>query len=164
MSEKLNSEIAVIGIDISKNSFHLVGQARRGSIVLRQKWSRGQAEARLANLRPCLIGMEACVGAHHLSRKLKALGHDARLVRAKYVRPYSKGEKNDYRDAEAIAEAVQRPTMKVRRRPVNWRPWAGRAPRFQFMPRQLHRTLRPQAARSWNPECVEPHGGSAHQV
>jgi transposase len=112
MSEKLNSEIAVIGIDIGKNSFHLVGQDRRGSIVLRQKWSRGQVEARLANLRPCLIGMEACVGAHHLSRKLQALGHDARLMPAKYVRPYSRGEKNDYRDAEAIAEAVQRPTMK----------------------------------------------------
>jgi transposase len=83
-----------------------------GAIVLRQKWSRGQIEARLANFPPCLIGMEACVGAHHLSRKLKALGHDARLMPAKYVRPYSKGQKNDFRDAEAIAEAVQRPTMK----------------------------------------------------
>jgi len=112
MSEKFNSEIAVIGIDIGKNSFHIVGQDRRGSIVLRQKWSRGQVEARLANLPPCLIGMEACTGAHHLSRKLQALGHDARLMPAKYVRPYSKGEKNDYRDAEAIAEAAQRPTMK----------------------------------------------------
>ena len=61
---------------------------------------------------PCLIGMEVCVGAHHLSRKLKALGYNARLMPAKYVRPYSKGQKNDFRDAEAIAEAVQRPTMK----------------------------------------------------
>src|SRR3974377_479318 len=112
MSEKLNSAIAVIGIDIGKNSFHVVGQDSRGAIVLRQKWSRGQVEARLANLSQCLIGMEACVGAHHLSRKLQALGHDARLMPAKYVQPYSKGEKNDYRDAEAIAEAVQRPTMK----------------------------------------------------
>jgi hypothetical protein len=112
MSLKLNSEIAVIGIDIGKNSFHLVGQDRRGALVLRQKWSRGQVEARLANLPPCLIGMEACVGAHHLSRRLQALGHDARLMPAKYVRPYSKGQKNDFRDAEAIAEAVQRPTMK----------------------------------------------------
>ena len=93
MSEKLNNEIAVIGIDIGKNSFHLVGQDRRGSIVLRQKWSRGQVEAPLANLQPCLIGMEACVGAHHLSRKLQALGHDARLMPAKYVRPYSKAKK-----------------------------------------------------------------------
>ena len=112
MSLKVNSAITVIGIDIGKNSFHLVGQDRRGAIVLRQKWSRGQVEARLANLPPCLIGMEACVGAHHLSRKLQILGHDARLMPAKYVRPYSNGQKNDFRDAEAIAEAVQRPTMK----------------------------------------------------
>jgi transposase len=112
MSQKLDTSPAVVGIDIGKNSFHIVGQNQRGAIVLRQKWSRGQVEARLANLAPCLIGMEACVGAHHLSRKLKALGHQARLMPAKYVRPYSKGQKNDYRDAEAIAEAVQRPTMK----------------------------------------------------
>jgi len=112
MSQTLNAAIAVVGIDIGKNSFHIVGHDERGAIVLRQKWSRGQVEARLANVPPCLIGMEACVGAHHLSRKLKALGHDARLMPAKYVRPYSKGQKNDFRDAEAIAEAVQRPTMK----------------------------------------------------
>jgi transposase len=112
MSQNLNSAVAVIGIDIGKNSFHVVGLDDRGAIVLRQKWSRGQVEGRLANMPPCLIGMEACVGAHHLSRKLKGLGHDARLMPAKYVRPYSKGQKNDFRDAEAIAEAVQRPTMK----------------------------------------------------
>ena len=112
MSEKLNTAIAVIGIDIGKNSFHIVGLDQRGAIVLRQKWSSGQVETRFANLPPCMIGMEACVGAHHLSRKLKALGHDARLMPAKYVRPYSKGQKNDFRDAEAIADAVQRPTMK----------------------------------------------------
>ena len=104
--------IAVVGIDIGKNSFHIVGHDERGAIVLRQKWSRGQVETRFANMPPCLVGMEACVGAHHLSRKLKTLGHDARLMPAKYVRPYSKGQKNDFRDAEAIAEAVQRPTMK----------------------------------------------------
>ena len=104
--------IATVGIDIGKNSFHVIGLDQRGAIVLRQKWSRGQVEARLVNMPRCLIGMEACVGAHHLSRKLKELGHDARLMPAKYVRPYSKGQKNDFRDAEAIAEAVQRPTMK----------------------------------------------------
>jgi transposase len=109
MTATAKSAIAVIGIDIGKNSFHVVGLDGRGAIVLRQKWSRGQVETRLANLPPCLIGMEACVGAHHLSRKLKALGHDARLMPARYVRPYSKGQKNDFRDAEAIAEAVQRP-------------------------------------------------------
>jgi len=112
MSQKLNTVIAVVGIDIGKNSFHIVGHDERGAIVLHQKWSRGQVEARFANMPPCLIGMEACVGAHHLSGKLKALGHDARMMPAKYVRPYSKGQKNDFRDAEAIAEAVQRPTMK----------------------------------------------------
>src|SRR5512136_139218 len=112
MAATRSTAVAVIGIDIGKNSFHVVGLDDRGAIVLRQKWSRSQVEARFANMPPCLIGMEACVGAHHLSRKLKALGHDARLMPAKYVRPYSKGEKNDYRDADAIAEAVQRPTMK----------------------------------------------------
>ena len=66
MSQKLDTSPAVIGIDIGKNSFHIVGQNQRGAIVLRQKWSRGQVQARLANLPPCRIGMEACVGAHHL--------------------------------------------------------------------------------------------------
>ena len=104
MSQTSNTAIAVIGIDIGKNSFHVVGHDARGAIVLRQKWSRGQVKARLANVPPCLIGMEACVGAHHLSRNLASLGHDARLMPAKYVRPYSKGQKNDFNDAEAIAD------------------------------------------------------------
>jgi transposase len=112
MSNKSTATVATMGVDIGKNSFHIVGLDERGAIVLRQKWSRAQVEVRLANMPACLIGMEACVGAHHLSRKLLALGHDARLMPAKYVRPYSKGQKNDFRDAEAIAEAVQRPTMK----------------------------------------------------
>jgi len=112
MAETLKTAVTVVGIDIGKNSFHIVGLDERGAIVLRQKWSRGQVESRFANMPPRLIGMEACVGAHHLSRRLRALGHDARLMPAKYVRPYSKGQKNDFRDAEAIAEAVQRPTMK----------------------------------------------------
>ena len=111
MSQTPNTAIAVIGIDIGKNSFHVVGHDARGAIVLRQKWSRGQVEARLANIPPCLIGMEACAGAHHLGRQLQALGHDVRLLPAQYVKPFLKGHKNDYRDAEAIAEAVQRPTM-----------------------------------------------------
>jgi transposase len=96
MSQTLSDAVAVIGIDIGKNSFHIVGLDGRGAIVLRQKWSRGQVEARLANLPPCLIGMEACVGAHHLSRQLKAFGHDARLMPAKYVRPYSKGRRTTF--------------------------------------------------------------------
>ena len=127
MSQTSNTAIAVIGIDIGKNSFHVVGHDARGAIVLRQKWSRGQIEGRLVNMPPCLVSMEACVGAHHLSRKLGTLGHDARLMPAKYVRPYSKGQqKNDFRDAEAIAEAVQRPNgytaMSLRLHlPTSWR-------------------------------------------
>ena len=89
MPETVKTAVAVIGIDIGKNSFHVVGLNQRGAIVLRQRWSRGQVETRFANMPPCLIGMEACVGAHHLSRRLKALGHDARLMPAKYVRPRS---------------------------------------------------------------------------
>ncbi len=107
-----DAAISTIGIDIGKNTFHLIGFDEEGAIVLRQKLSRGQVERRFSNLRPCLIGMEACVGAHHLSRQLLALGHDARLMPARYVKPFLKGQKNDFRDAEAIAEAVQRPTMR----------------------------------------------------
>jgi len=107
-----DSIVTAIGIDIGKNTFHLVGQDERGAIVLRQKLSRGQVTARLANMVPCLIGMEACVGAHHLSRQLLALGHDVKLVPGQFVKPFLKGQKNDFRDAEAVAEAVQRPTMR----------------------------------------------------
>jgi Transposase len=106
------SPIAIIGIDLGKNSFHVIGFDGRGAIVLRQKRSRHQLESSLANMAPCLIGMEACAGAHHLGRKIEAMGHQARLMPAQYVKPYLKGHKNDYRDAEAIAEAVQRPTMR----------------------------------------------------
>jgi transposase len=74
MSNKSIATIATMGIDIGKNSFHVIGLDRGGAIVLRQKWSRGQVDARLANMSPCLVGMEACVGAHHLSRKLQAHG------------------------------------------------------------------------------------------
>jgi transposase len=113
MPRKSNIEaIATLGIDIGKNFFHLIGHDHRGAIVLRQKLTRSQLSVRLANLPICLIGLEACVGAHHLGRQLKEMGHDVRLMPANYVRPYSKGQKNDFRDAEAIAEAVQRPTMK----------------------------------------------------
>src|SRR6478672_209428 len=106
------STISTIGIDIGKNSFHLVGLDQRGAIVLQQKVSRAQLERRLVNVPNCLIGMEACSGAHHIGRQLAALGHDVRLIPAQYVKPFLKGHKNDYRDAEAIAEAVQRPTMR----------------------------------------------------
>ena len=88
MTEKLNSLIAAIGINIGKNSFHVVGLYGRGAMCCGRsgrvaRWRRG-----LANLPACLIGMEACVGAHHLNRRLKLLGHDARLMPAKYLRAY----------------------------------------------------------------------------
>src|SRR5437870_3724929 len=113
MSHKSAASTAVdtIGIDLGKNSFHLVGLDQRGAIVLQLKVSRAQLERRLVNVPNCLIGMEACSGAHHIGRQLAALGHDVRLIPAQYVKPFLKGHKNDYRDAEAIAEAVQRPTM-----------------------------------------------------
>ena len=107
-----NIAISTIGIDLGKNSFHLVGLDARGAIALQVKVSRGQLERRLANIPRCLIGMEACAGAHHIGRQLEALGHDVRLIPAQYVKPFLKGHKNDYRDAEAIAEAVLRPTMR----------------------------------------------------
>lgn len=104
--------IATIGIDIGKNTFHLIGLDKKGAIVMQTKLSRNQLGRRLANVPCCLIGMEACSGAHHIGRMLEELGHDVRLIPAQYVKPFLKGHKNDYRDAEAIAEAVQRPTMR----------------------------------------------------
>src|SRR5215470_9980305 len=106
------TKITVVGIDLGKNTFHLTGLDERGAIVIRQKVSRGQLEHRFVNMPTCLIGMEACAGAHHLGRQLAALSHNVRLIPAQYVKPFLKGHKNDYRDAEAIAEAVSRPTMR----------------------------------------------------
>jgi transposase len=104
-------EVSAIGIDIGKTTFHLIGQNRRAKIILRARVSRSQLIQRLANIPRCLIGMEAGAGAHHIARCLLELGHDVRLIPAQYVKPFLKGHKNDYRDAEAIIEAVQRPTM-----------------------------------------------------
>jgi len=104
--------VATLGVDIGKNTFHLVGLDKRGAIVLRERLSRAQVEVRLANMAPCLVGMEACVGAHHLGRRVAALGHDVRLMAAKYVRLFCRKQKNDFNDAQAIAEAVTRPTVR----------------------------------------------------
>ena len=103
--------ISTLGIDVGKNTFHLVGLDKRGVIVLQQKVTRHQLARRLSNIPRCLVGMEACSGTHFIARQFAALGHDVRLIPAQYVKPFLKGHKNDYRDAEAIAEAVQRPTM-----------------------------------------------------
>src|ERR1700687_4407676 len=105
-------EIRTIGIDLGKTVFHFVGVNARGEVVVRKKGSRTQLLRFTANLRGCLIGMEACGGSHFLGRALREQGHDARLMPAQYVKPYVKTNKSDYIDAEAVAEAVQRPTMR----------------------------------------------------
>jgi transposase len=112
MTQSMNGRVTTIGIDLGKNTFHLIGMTETGGIVLRRRVSRDQLGRTLVNLQPCRIGMEACAGAHHVARQLNQLGHDVRLIPARYVKPFIKGHKNDYRDAEAIAEAVQRPTMR----------------------------------------------------
>ena len=101
-----------VGIDIGKTSFHLVGMDGRGAIIVRKRLSRPQLVTFLANVAPTLIGMEASCGAHYLGAILAAQGHDVRLIPAQFVKPFVKSNKNDYVDAEAIAEAVQRPTMR----------------------------------------------------
>ncbi len=105
-------KIHTIGIDLSKTTFHVVGLDEKGAVVLRRKQSRKQLLIYTANLPSALIGMEACGGAHYLGRALEAQGHQVRLMPAQYVKPFVKTNKNDYLDAEAIAEAVQRPTMR----------------------------------------------------
>ena len=105
-------EIHTIGIDLAKTVFHLVGLNARGEVVVKRKCSRSQLLRFTSNLRICLIGMEACGGAHFLGRALREQGHDVRLMPAQYVKPYVKTNKNDYIDAEAIAEAVGRPRMR----------------------------------------------------
>src|SRR6201982_425941 len=105
-------ELHTIGIDLGKTVFHLVGLNLRGEVVVRKKFSRAQLLRFTANIHVELIGMEACGGAHFLGRALREQGHEVRLIPAQYVRPYVKTNKSDYIDAEAIAEAVARPTMR----------------------------------------------------
>jgi|SRR5271157_1669018 len=105
-------ELHTIGIDLGKTVFHLVGLNLRGEVVVRKKFSRKQLLHFTANRQVNLIGMEACGGSHFLGRALQEQGHEVRLIPAQYVRPYVKTNKSDYIDAEAIAEAVARPTMR----------------------------------------------------
>jgi len=105
-------ELDTIGIDLGKTTFHVVGLSAAGEVVVRRKFSRTQLLRFTANLRVRLIGMEACGGSHFLGRSLREQGHEVRLMPAQYVKPYVKTNKNDYIDAEAIAEAVGRPRMR----------------------------------------------------
>lgn len=105
-------EIRTVGIDLGKSVFHLVGVSAAGEVVVRKKFSREKLLQFTANLRAERIGMEACPGAHFLGRALLAQGHDVRIMPAQYVKPYVMTNKNDYIDAEAIAEAVWRPKTR----------------------------------------------------
>jgi len=109
---KSNTAVVTIGIDPGKNTLHLVGLDARGAIVLRERVARARIVSRLANVPPCLIGIEVGMGTHYVTRELLALGHDVRQVPPVYAKPFRQTHKNDFRDAHAIAEAVQRPTTR----------------------------------------------------
>ena len=104
--------IQTLGIDLGKQCFHLHGVDEQGRAVLRKKLTRSKLEQLIANLEPCLVGMEACGGAHYWARKLQGYGHEVRLMSPQFVKPYVKSNKNDFLDAEAICEAVSRPNMR----------------------------------------------------
>lgn len=105
-------KITTIGLDIAKTVFHLFAVSKEGRLVKKKKLNRKQVLPFMANLEPCLIVMEACGGANYWAREFIALGHEVKLIAPQYVKPFVKGNKNDYNDAEAIAEAAQRPTMR----------------------------------------------------
>jgi len=105
-------EVSIVGLDIAKNSFHAHGAAEDGSKVFSRALPRGRVLELFGQIERCTVAMEACAGAHHWSRELSKLGHDVRLIAPQYVKPYVKRQKNDANDAEAIAEAASRPTMR----------------------------------------------------
>lgn len=116
MTTKSTKSIPVlssIGIDIGKDVFHLVGFDPIGNLVLRRKIRRLALVSEFEKLPRCIVGMEACLSAHFVSRTLRKLGFEPRIIPAKYTKPFVKGQKNDYNDAEAIAEAALRPNLKV---------------------------------------------------
>lgn len=104
--------IKALGIDIAKNVFELHGVDNNGKTVLQKRVSRDKLSEVIAQLPTCLIGIEACGGSHHWGRKFRLMGHDVRLMNPQFVKPYVKSNKNDSKDAEAICEAVQRPSMR----------------------------------------------------
>src|SRR5215471_4327981 len=110
--ESNTSSPTVIGVDIGKEVFHLVGFGTGGKIACRTRIRRLGLKDAFEKLPPCIVGMEACLSARFVSRTLRALGHEPRIVPAIYVKPFVKGQKNDYNDAEAIAEAVLRPNLR----------------------------------------------------
>jgi len=105
-------KITTIGLDIAKTIFHFFAVNKKGKMVKKKQLKRKQLLNYFAQLEPCLIAMEACGSANYWARELQALGHEVKLIAPQYVKPYVKGNKNDYNDAEAIAEAAQRPRMR----------------------------------------------------
>ena len=105
-------KVTTIGIDVAKNVFQVHGIDQHGKVALRRQLRRAQVVLFFSNLGPCLIGMEACASSHYWARKLLALGHTVRLMAPQFVKAYRKNDKNDGNDAEAICEAVQRPSMR----------------------------------------------------
>lgn len=105
-------QVCTVGLDIAKNVFQVHGVDESGAVVLRRQVRRGQVLALFEKLPRCLVGIEACATAHYWAREIEALGHEVRLMPARYVKPYVKRNKNDAADAEAICEAVTRPTMR----------------------------------------------------
>jgi transposase len=106
-------KISVLGIDLGKHVFHVHGVDEQGRRVLQKKFSRAKLWEFMGRLEPCLVGMEACGGAHQLGRTFQGYGHEVRLMHPSFVKAYVKSNKNDYWDAEAICEAVTRPTMRL---------------------------------------------------
>ena len=105
-------DVAVVGVDLAKSVFQVHGIDAQGQVVLRRKLSRSKLLSFFEKLAPCLVGMETCASANYWARELMALGHEVRLMPPQYVKPYVKRSKNDASDAEAICEAVTRPTMR----------------------------------------------------
>ncbi|MDG9793677.1 IS110 family transposase, partial [Brucella anthropi] len=105
-------EISIIGLDLAKQVFQVHGARVDGSVILRKKLTRGQLLAFFSKLPPCIVAMEACATAHYWAREIGEFGHEIRLVPPAYVKPFVKRQKNDVADAEAIAEAATRPTMR----------------------------------------------------
>jgi transposase len=109
----ITTPLASVGIDIGKDIFHIVGLGTDGKTAFRWKIKRLALKEAFEKVPPCIVGMEACLSAHFVSRMLRALGHEPRIIPAIYVKPFLKGQKNDYNDAEAIAEAALRPNLRV---------------------------------------------------
>jgi transposase len=108
----MKQELSTVAIDLAKKIFHLVGADSTGKILWRKRLTRNALMPFLAQLPPVLIGIEACGGAHYWARRFREHGHDVKLLAPQFVKPFVKSNKNDMRDAEAIAEAVTRPTMR----------------------------------------------------